>query len=102
GHVTDALVDKLAGADHLGSLLKIGDALDDVLKTDGEELTRAKAEQGDLFGGGFSQVLRRQVISLDEAKASLQRRLEEFLAKHTSSADLGLRLRGEQLAAGIR
>lgn len=101
-HVTDELVRKLAGADHLGSLLKIGDALDDVLKTDGEELTRAQAEQGDLFSRGFSQVLRREVISLDEAKASLQRRLEEFLAKHTGSADLGLRLRGEQLAAGVR
>jgi methylase of polypeptide subunit release factors len=28
--------------------------------------------------------------------------LEGFLAAHTSSADLGLRLRGEQLAAGVR
>ncbi|PRQ05135.1 BREX-6 system adenine-specific DNA-methyltransferase PglX [Enhygromyxa salina] len=103
GHVTDALVDKLAGADHLGSLLKIGDALDEVLKDDSEELTRAKAEQGSLFGGGYSQVLlRREVVSLDEAKGSLQRRLEEFLGKHTGSADLGLRLRGEQLAAGVR
>ena len=28
--------------------------------------------------------------------------LERFLAAHTAGADLGLRLRGEQLAAGIR
>jgi hypothetical protein len=102
GHVTDTLVRKLAGADHLGSLLKIGDALDEVLNADGLLLMQAKAEQGSLFGGGFSQELRREAVSLGEAKASLQRGLESFLAKHTSSSDLGLRLRGQQLAAGVR
>ena len=29
-------------------------------------------------------------------------RLETFLSRHTSGDDLGLRLRGEQLAAGVR
>ena len=37
-----------------------------------------------------------------EAKATLLDRLEGFLAHHTSGDDLGLRLRGEQLAAGVR
>jgi hypothetical protein len=59
-------------------------------------------EQGDFFKGGLSPVAKREPISLEEAKASLLRRLEGFLAAHTSSADLGLRLRGEQLAAGVR
>jgi hypothetical protein len=59
-------------------------------------------EQGDFFTGGLSPVAKREPISLGEAKASLLRRLEGFLAAHTSSADLGLRLRGEQLAAGVR
>jgi hypothetical protein len=100
--VVDALIRQLAGADHLGSLLKVDDALDHVLTGEREALVAAKAEQGSLFGGGFSQPLVREVVSPEAAKASLARQLEEFLAKHTSSADLGLRLRGEQLAAGVR
>ena len=100
--VTNALVHELAGADHLGSLLKVGQALEEALKSDVENLTRVSTEQGLLFLGGFTPVSKREPISLDEAKVSLLRRLEGFLAAHTSSADLGLRLRGEQLAAGVR
>jgi Eco57I restriction-modification methylase len=36
------------------------------------------------------------------ARASVLERLEVFLARHTGGDDLGLRLRGEQLAAGVR
>ncbi len=100
GDVTQALIHELAGADHLGSLLKIGHALDMALKADA--LSRVRVEQGDLYKGGLSPVAKREPISPDEAKASLLQRLEGFLAAHTSSADLGLRLRGEQLAAGVR
>ena len=100
--VTQALVHELAGADHLGSLLKIGHALDAALKADADALSRESTEQGDFFKGGLSPVAKREPISLEEAKTSLLRRLEGFLAAHTSSADLGLRLRGEQLAAGVR
>ena len=100
--VTNALIGELAGADHLGSLLKIGRALDKALAVDAENLSQVSTEQGQLFGGGFTPVPKREPISIDEAKVSLLRRLEGFLAAHTSSADLGLRLRGEQLAAGVR
>ena len=41
-------------------------------------------------------------MTVDAAKAALLGRLEGFLEKHTSGDDLGLRLRGEQLAAGVR
>ena len=41
-------------------------------------------------------------ISRDLAKAGILERLETFLAHHTGGDDLGLRLRGEQLAAGVR
>lgn len=41
-------------------------------------------------------------IDPDEAKSTLIDRLEGFLAKHTGGDDLGLRLRGEQLATGVR
>lgn len=99
--VVDALIGQLAGADHLGSLLKIDDALDRELT--GETFSRAVGEQGEMFTEErFSPAPTRELISADTAKASLLARLEEFLGKHTSSADLGLRLRGEQLAAGVR
>ena len=44
----------------------------------------------------------RVAIGRAEARATLLDRLEGFLARHTSGDDLGLRLRGEQLAAGVR
>jgi len=40
--------------------------------------------------------------SRDSLKASVLERLEHFLSQHTSGDDLGLRMRGEQLAAGVR
>jgi hypothetical protein len=70
---TNEIVHALAGADYLGSLLKIGDVLDRVI--------------------GFDE---------GDARGKLNEQLEGFLAAHTGSADLGLRLRGEQLAAGVR
>ena len=39
---------------------------------------------------------------METAKAGILERLEGFLAKHGRQDDLGLRLRGEQLARGIR
>ena len=41
-------------------------------------------------------------LSFEQAKMSVLEKLEQFLARHTSGDDLGLRLRGEQFAAGIR
>jgi hypothetical protein len=41
-------------------------------------------------------------FSAAEARADLQDLLEQFLARHSSVNDLGLRLHGEQLAAGVR
>lgn len=44
----------------------------------------------------------RRAQSRDAIKASVLERLEDFLSQHTNGDDLGLRLRGEQLAAGVR
>ena len=41
-------------------------------------------------------------LTLDTAKATVLHKLERFLAKHSGADDLGLRLDGEQLAAGVR
>lgn len=101
GTLTDTLIHALRGADHLGSLLKVDTAVDEALDRHESVLGRVIAEQGDLFTG-FKPQGHRVVIGRDEAKATLLDRLEGFLAKHTGGDDLGLRLRGEQLAAGVR
>ena len=75
--------------------------VDEALEQHEAALGRAVHEQGDLFAD-LSAEPKRVAIGRDEAKATLLDRLESFLAKHTSGDDLGLRLRGEQLAAGVR
>ncbi|RAY15440.1 BREX-6 system adenine-specific DNA-methyltransferase PglX [Actinomadura craniellae] len=99
--LTDTLIHALRGADHLGSLLKVGTVVDEALERHEAALDRAVDEQGDLFTG-FSPKPERISIGHAEARATLLDRLEGFLARHTSGDDLGLRLRGEQLAAGVR
>ena len=81
--LTLRLVETLKGADHLGSLLKVGEAVD-----------RAVLDKAPLLVGW--------ALTLEEARAALLSRLEEFVAHHSRSEDLGLRLRGEQLASGVR
>jgi hypothetical protein len=99
--LTDTLVHALRGADHLGSLLKVDQAVDAALAQHESELSRAVPEQGGLFTG-FSPQTPRAPIGRAQARASLLDRIESFLAHHTGGDDLGLRLRGEQLAAGVR
>ena len=101
GALTDTLIHALRGADHLGSLLKVGTAVDQALQQHDAAMGRAVHEQGDLFVD-FQPEQQRVLIGRDEAKATLLDRLEGFLAKHTGGDDLGLRLRGEQLTAGVR
>jgi len=99
--LTDTLVHALRGADHLGSLLKVDHAVDEALARHEDELGRVVPEQGDIFAG-FAPKPQRVAIGKAEARATLLDRLEGFLGRHSSGDDLGLRLRGEQLAAGVR
>ncbi len=90
--LTNKVLEALAGVDYLGSLLKVDSALEDAIRT--VELSfheRTERSPGSAISG-----------SLASAKESLLSRLETFLAKHSSSEDLGLRLDGEQLTAGVR
>jgi hypothetical protein len=96
--LTTKLLSALAGVDYLGSLLKVDAAVDEAIKAVELEFER-KHGQGDLFGGFPAQQVK---LSVGEAKASVLDKLEQFLAKHSKSEDLGLRLDGEQLAAGVR
>ena len=101
--LTAQIVDALTGADHLGTLLKVDGAIDAAIDAYSDSLSKAvptKADQGDLFSG--HQPRRRKRITAESAKAAVLDRIEGFLRQHTGGADLGLRLRGEQLAAGVR
>lgn len=96
--LTNKLLSALAGVDHLGTLLKVDTAVEDAIKSVELEFERTHG-QGDLFGGFRAQQVK---LSVGEAKSSILDKLEQFLAKHSKSEDLGLRLDGEQLATGVR
>ncbi|MBI3929086.1 MAG: BREX-6 system adenine-specific DNA-methyltransferase PglX [Armatimonadetes bacterium] len=99
--LTRRIVDALKGADYLGSLLKVSETIDRAIDEHERAagLVRSAPSQGDLWKG-FPPV--QLVLTPEEARASLTGRLDEFLGRHTSADDLGLRLRGQQLAAGVR
>lgn len=96
--LTTKLLSALAGVDYLGSLLKVDAAVEDALEAVELEVERPQG-QGDLYTGYAPQQAK---LPLGEAKASVLDKLEQFLAKRSRSDDLGLRLDGEQLAAGVR
>lgn len=99
--LTDTIIHALRGADHLGSLLKIDTAVEDALNQLEWVDTRTATTQSDMFG----QVRPTQTRLLTERAATRQTvldRIDAFLDQHSRSDDLGLRLRGEQLAAGVR
>lgn len=98
--LTQRIVDALAGADHLGSLLKIDAAIEEAIAEREESLTRQDQAQGDFFNEDWKD--RRISIDVEEAKATLIGRVEYFLHAHSHGDDLGLKLKGEQLAAGVR
>ena len=102
GTLTDEIVHALRGADHLGSLLKIDAAVEEAITRHETQIRRGgDAKQMRLFDDGTPQ---QQALAFpkEDLKASVLDRLEEFLSRHTSGDDLGLRLRGEQLSAGVR
>lgn len=100
--LTDTIVHALRGADHLGSLLKIDKAVDEAIEAH-EQSVRLQfdPQQLGIFGEAPPQQAR-IAFEAAEAKRSLLDSLEGFLARHTGGDDLGLRLHGEQLAAGVR
>lgn len=81
---TGALVEGLAGVDHLGTLLRVDRDITALL----DEVER---DEGPLFVHGAKK-----------EKARLEETVARFLDVHAAESDLGLRLEGEQLAAGVR
>ena len=98
--LTGKLVAALAGVDHLGSLLKVDAAIDEAIREQERAVGRAEATQGNLLSGRFPA--QQAKIDWTVARATVLDRLEVFLAHHAGEEDLGLRLDGEQLAAGVR
>ncbi|NVJ19970.1 BREX-6 system adenine-specific DNA-methyltransferase PglX [Myxococcus sp. AM011] len=97
--LTRQLLDVLKGVDHLGTLLKVGDAVDRAINAYEGKLGKAR-RQGDLFAGAEDQ--KRIAVDKKDAKKLILERLNAFLADHSGEEDLGLRLRGRQLTAGLR
>jgi Eco57I restriction-modification methylase len=99
--LTNQIVQALKGADYLGSLLKVDTAVDEAISNYEESLV--KPIQGSLFKSVYAEDEANNLASRSQKmKDSLLEKLEKFLARCTNGDDLGLRLRGEQLAAGIR
>ncbi len=95
--VTGRLVSALAGVDYLGSLLKVDRAIDDALQS--SPPPSLESVQGDIFGGMPAAQAK---LPLRGVKKTVLDRLELFLAHHGAEGDLGLRLDGEEVAAGLR
>lgn len=101
GALTQQVIDALAGADHLGSLLKVDAAIDAAIRGCEQELRRPGQRQQEVM---FAEPKRPQqgLLTFEEARETLASRLDAFLAAHGHGDDLGLKLRGEQLSAGLR
>jgi len=102
---TRQILQALRGADHLGSLLKIDKAVETAIAQQERRLnelrTKAQQIQPDLFSGA-PPVQEEMDFAVTEARTNLQQLLDQFLSHHSSGNDLGLRLHGEQLSAGVR
>lgn len=98
--LTDTIVHALRGADHLGSLLRVGSAVEAALAQHEARVGNGLVVQKHLWEK--SEAPSQQAISWQKARDTILERLETFLEKHSSEDDLGLRLLGEQFAAGVR
>jgi len=96
--LTRNIVRALAGASHLGTLLKVEHAVTDALLQH-QVATGGREPTFDALNDGRVPWL---AAAGDDAERLIAERLETFLANHTGGPDLGLRLDGEQLAAGVR
>ena len=96
--VTKAVLEALAGVDHLGTLLKVDEAVEQAIRK-AEALPAADAVQRGLFGGDPPAQTK---LDFGAARATILDKLGGFLARHRGEDDLGLRLDGEALAAGLR
>jgi hypothetical protein len=95
----------LADVDSLGTLLRVDDAVRDVLTREAE-LRGPDSGQGTMLAPGGAVPADERYptrrLPVDEALLRIEKRVAEFLRQHTGADDLGLRLGAEQLEAGLR
>ncbi|MBI1948543.1 MAG: BREX-6 system adenine-specific DNA-methyltransferase PglX [Deltaproteobacteria bacterium] len=92
--LTNTIVQALRDADHLGTLLKFDRAVDDAIVKHEHDVGGDTPTQPTLFAENPARS--------SQTRASVVDALERFLARHTRNDELGLRMRGEQLASGVR
>ena len=104
------VVRALAGADHLGTLLRVDRAVSEALAQHARLSQTLALQPGRLFvrregtlvPASAEEQFDRRTLDADEAQELVLAALERFLSLHTHHEDLGLRLKGQQLAAGVR
>jgi hypothetical protein len=97
--LTQQIVQALKGADQWGSLLKVDGAVEGAIAIFEKDLVQLSIPG---MAGGESVAIVSTAAESAVRKDLLLKQLERFLGRCTKSDDLGLRLRGEQLAAGVR
>jgi hypothetical protein len=104
GEFTSQILQALQGADHLGSLLKIDQAVETAIqRQEGKVAWLREPKQQELLEQAGTKLDEKTLqFSSTDARTTIHDVLDQFLTRHSSANDLGLRLHGEQLAAGVR
>lgn len=100
--LTNGIVEALRGAEHLGSLLKIDDAISNAIQEFEESLGFKDKVDRVLFGDDGTMLIQSGGIDRAASARGILAAMEHFLDRHTSADELGLRLHGRQLASGVR
>ena len=101
GALTDEIVEALKGADAWGSLLQVDNAVDRAIRKY-EKDTQIGLLENKKTPSNSPLLLSGKQREGPGVRAALLEKLEDFLTRYTHSDDLGLRLKGEQLAVGVR
>ena len=100
--LTNQIIEALRGADHLGSLLKVDKTIEEAIKQHEKEIGwEGNAIQLKMFPDGRIEQSKLP-FPRERTQTNLLTEIESFLTRHSSGDELGLRLRGQQLAAGVR
>jgi len=96
----------LHGVDSLGTLLRMNKALDCVIQeyADRVNILKKKVKQFGLLPGSTPKGNEAEAdfdFSALEARITLQKLINDFLRRHSSATELGLRIRGDQLSSGL-